>query len=311
MRSSVNACDAGDTKVKRFFHLFSCVMLSLAVAAVAGCSASSLRPPADDHAADETELSHDHDYETHTLYAQRDEHQIYGVIYVPQGASSPMPAVIFSHGFGGTHAVGAQYAQALARAGYVVYCFDFCGGSPDSRSDGSTLEMSLFTEREDLEAVITMMQGLDFVDSDNLFLIGSSQGGAVSAITAAAHPEAIRGMVLLYPAFVLVQRANDMYQHAAQIPDRQFFMWMDVGRVYFEDLLGYDIYAEIPAYENDVLLIHGDADTIVPLSGSQRAAAVYPSAELKVIPDAGHGFSGTAAQTAIDAMLSYLQAHQT
>ena len=194
--------------------------------------------------------------------------------------------------------------QALARAGYVVYCFDFCGGSPDSRSDGSTLEMSLFTEREDLEAVITMMQGLDFVDSDNLFLIGSSQGGAVSAITAAAHPEAIRGMVLLYPAFVLVQRANDMYQHAEQIPDRQFFMWMDVGRVYFEDLLGYDIYAEIPAYKNDVMLIHGDADTIVPLSGSQRAAAVYPSAELKVIPDAGHGFSGTAAQTAIDAMLS-------
>ena len=183
MRSSVNACDAGDTKVKRFFHLFSCVMLSLAVAAVAGCSASSLQPFADAHAADETELSHDHDYETHTLYVQRDEHQIYGVIYVPQGASSPMPAVIFSHGFGGTHAVGAQYAQALARGpAYVVYCFDFCGGSPDSRSDGSTWRCPCLPNAKIWKSVITMMQGLDFVDSDNLFLNGSSQGGAVSAI---------------------------------------------------------------------------------------------------------------------------------
>ena len=62
-----------------------------------------------------------------------------------------MPAVIFSHGFGGNYQVGTQYARGLAAKGYVVYCFDFCGGSPDSRSDGSTLEMSIFTEQKDLE----------------------------------------------------------------------------------------------------------------------------------------------------------------
>ena len=32
-----------------------------------------------------------------------------------------------------------------------------------------------------------------------------------------------------------------------------------------------------------MLLIHGDADSIVPLSYSERALEVYPSAELKVI----------------------------
>ncbi len=116
---------------------------------------------------------------------------------------------IFSHGFGGTHSVGAQYAEALAENGYVVYCFDFCGGSPSSRSDGSTLEMSIFTEQADLEAVISMMQELEYVDSNNLFLMGTSQGGAVSAITGAAHPDKIRGMVLLYPAFVLADQANE------------------------------------------------------------------------------------------------------
>lgn len=85
-----------------------------------------------------------------------------------------MPAVIFSHGFGGNYQVGMQYAEALTEKGYVVYCFDFCGGSPDSRSDGTTLEMSVFTEQADLEAVIHMIQGQDFVDKENIFLMGTS-----------------------------------------------------------------------------------------------------------------------------------------
>ena len=58
------------------------------------------------------------------------------------------------------------------------------------------LEMSVFTEQADLEAVIAMIQELDYVDQDNLFLMGTSQAGAVSAITGAAHPQEIRGMIL-------------------------------------------------------------------------------------------------------------------
>jgi len=148
-----------------------------------------------------------YEYITEELYAERDGNQIYGVAYISQDAGEQMPAVIFSHGFGGNYQVGTQYAEALAAKGYVVYCFDFCGGSPGSRSDGSTLEMSIFTEQADLEAVIVMVQGLDYVDEDRLFLIGTSQGGAVSAITAADYPREIRGAVLLYPAFMLVALA--------------------------------------------------------------------------------------------------------
>ena len=249
-------------------------------------------------------------YETQELSAQRDWKEIYGVITIPQNAGDRMPAVIFSHGFGGTHSVGTQYAQALAEKGYVVYCFDFCGGSPSSQSDGSTVEMSIFTEQADLEAVISMIQGLDYVDSDNLFLMGTSQGGVVSAITGAAHPEEIRGMVLLYPAFVLVDRANELFQSRDEIPDTYYFMWMDVGRTYFEPLLDYDIYSEIAAYDKDVLLIHGDADHIVPLSYSEQALAAYPSARLEVIPGGGHGFYGEDAQQTISYIQEYLETHR-
>lgn len=251
-----------------------------------------------------------YEYETQELYARRDENQIYGVVYIPQDAGEKMPTVIFSHGFGGNYQVGTQYAEALAAKGYVVYCFDFCGGSPGSRSDGSTMKMSVFTEQADLEAVIDMMQKQPFVDSKNIFLMGTSMGGAVSAITAAAHEDEIQGAILLYPAFVLVDDAKEQFDSTADIPDTYYHMWMTVGRVFAEDLLDYDIYGATSAYKKDVLLIHGDADGIVPLSYSEKAVETYDSARLEVLPGAGHGFSGEDARQAIDWILEYLNTHK-
>lgn len=66
----------------------------------------------------------------------------------------------------------------------------------------------------------------------------------------------------------------------------------------------------IAPYERDVLIIHGDADTIAPISYSEHAIEVYPSAELKVVPGARHGFDSEGAQQAIEWVLEYLQNHR-
>lgn len=161
-----------------------------------------------------------------------------------------------------------------------------------------------------MEAVIRMIQGLAYVDSEKLFLIGASQGGVVSAITGAAHVDEIRGMVLIYPAFVMVDDAKELFGNVENIPDTYYFMGMNVGRNYFEPLLDYDIFGAIAAYDKDVWIIHGDADRTVPVAYSEQALEVYPSAELKVMPDAGHGFHGEDVQQAIDWILEYLQNHQ-
>lgn len=255
-------------------------------------------------------VNHIYEYETQELYAKRDDNQIYGVVYIPQDAGGQLPAVIYAHGYGVTHQNGIQYAEKLAEYGYVVYCFDFCGGGNGSRSDGSPLEMSIFTEQSDLEAVIEMVRGLDYVDSENVFLFGASQGGLVAGITAAANQEKNQGLILLYPGFEIAENVQTLFATVEDIPDTYaIFGWMTVGRVYFEDLLDYDVYSVIGAYEKDVLLIHGDTDGIVPLSSSERALEVYPSAELKVLPGAGHGLHGQDAETATEYMLEYLQTH--
>lgn len=307
----------------RWIYTGGVVILLLCMVLLSGCTAGDktiteaaapqiMQPSQSEEADITTPDTEDitYAYITEELYAKRDDNQIYGVIYIPQEADEQMSAVIFSHGFGGNYQVGEQYAEALAGKGYVVYCFDFCGGSPGSRSDGSTLEMSIFTEQADLEAVMAMIKSLDYVDSENLFLIGTSQGGAVSAITAADHPGEIRGAILLYPAFCLAEQTQERFASVEDIPNTYFFLWMTVGTVYAEDLLDYDIYEVIQNYDKDVLLIHGDADSIVPLSYSERAAAVYPSARLEVLPGAGHGFYGEDAQKAIHLMLNYLESHR-
>lgn len=291
-------------------------LLALAVG-LCGCSAPQAvqtspepesSPPSPPEKA--APVSSTYEYERRELWAQREGNRIYGEIFVPKDAGEKLPAVIFSHGFGGSHQVGIPYAEGLAAKGYVVYCFDFCGGSPDSRSDGSPLEMSIFTEQADLEAAIQMVKSLDYVDGENVFLMGSSQGGAVSAITAAANPEEVRGAVLLYPAFILADTAKELFSSVEEIPETYYHLWMTVGRPYFEPLLDYDIYDAISSYRQDILILHGDADSIVPLSGSQRALEAYPSARLEVFPGAGHGFSGEDTQKAIDLTLAYLDSHR-
>lgn len=250
------------------------------------------------------------EYETREQQTQRDGNRIYGVAYIPLDAGERMPAVIYAHGYGVTHQNGIQYAEKLAAHGYVVYCFDFCGGGNGSQSDGSPLEMSIFTEQADLEAVIETVRTLDYVDSENVFLFGASQGGLVSGITAASNREEIQGLILLYPGFEIVEDVQALFASADDIPESySMFGWMEVGRTYFEDLLDYDVYRVIGAYDKDVLLIHGDADGIVPISSSEWALEVYPSAELKVLPGAGHGLHGQDAETATAYMLEYLQAH--
>jgi len=60
------------------------------------------------------------------------------------------PIVIFSHVFNETNADFAMNSEYLGGNGVGAYCLDFYGGSVNSKSDLKTTEMSIFTEKEDL-----------------------------------------------------------------------------------------------------------------------------------------------------------------
>ncbi len=223
-------------------------------------------------------------------------------------AGDRLPAAIVCHGFMATQDTVRQYAMALAELGYAAYIFDFCGGSAAfGKSDGSTTDMSVLTEVEDLEAVIAHVRSLPYVDAERLLLAGCSQGGFVSALTAAKHPDEVEKLILIYPALCIpddARRGQMMFARfdPAAIPETFDCGPMKLGRCYPEAVLGLDPYAEIAPYRGRVLLIHGTKDTLVKPEYSQRAQEAYLAScpdgmaaadrvRLHLISGAGHGFN--------------------
>lgn len=231
-------------------------------------------------------------YRREELCFERDGMCIYGELYEPAGATDETPLVVISHGFCSSYHDTARDAERLAAAGSRCYVFDFCGGSPSSESDGDFLDMSVLTEEADLEAVMDGLRARGLAGERNLFLMGESQGGLVSALVAARRPDDVAGLVLLYPALSIPDDARERFSSADEIPETvEGLFGATVGRRYYADILDLDPLAEISAYEGPVLIAHGDADDVVPVSYSERAAEVYANAELHVLSGAGHGFT--------------------
>lgn len=232
--------------------------------------------------------------------------RIYGIAYIPDTENERVSLVICAHGLGGSYHTNMAYAEQLASHGIAAYCFDFRGGG-GTMSDGDTTEMSVMTEVADLEIILGAAAGWDFVDTDKMVLLGTSQGGITSAIAAARHTDEVSGLVLMYPAFLVSDAIHEQFNSLEEVPDTFRFNWITAGWSYAEDMWDYDVYAEIGNYTEKVLLMHGNMDGIVPISYSERAAEVYENADYFVIDGAGHGFSGSAFEEAVRYIFDYLQ----
>ncbi len=239
------------------------------------------------------------DYTLVELPTSRDGLNIYGLAYIPKGDKSAYPTAIISHGFNGSYSNYAEYGQALAKEGIASYVFDFCGGSNDSKSDGAMSDMSVLTEVADLNAVIDFVRTLDFVDDHNVYLLGESQGGLVSALTAAARADEIKGMVLYAPAFLIPDDAANM--------GRNHPILAIVGTAFIEDALSIDLYKDVQGYTKNVLILHGDADSMVPVSYAKAAAEAYASAELIVVEGGDHHFNQKQNPLAITETLKFIK----
>jgi len=238
----------------------------------------------------EPALPSDPSFKTEEIHCISQGNDIYGVRFTPTNAGKKMPAIIMSHGYNGNPVLFYTMINALAKDGFICYFFDFAGGSSRTRSEGATTDMSLRTEQQNLTDVIDMVRSWKDVDKKNVFLVGESQGGIVTALTAAACADKIKAIGLMYPAFCIPINAKDSYPTLNSIPEKQNVMGLDLGKVYYSDIFDMNVYYEISGFRKDVLIVHGDADTLVPLVYSVNALPIYEHAELKVIPGAPHGF---------------------
>ena len=175
------------------------------------------------------------------------------------------------------------------------------------KSGTETTKMSVMTEAEALKAVVKAAKNWEFADSEKIFLLGESQGGLVSSIVACDEPENVAGLMLLYPAFNIPQEVRQSYETLDDVPETYNFNgWIEVGKVYAEDVWDLDIYDKLSRYNGRVLIVHGDSDSIVDVSYAERAAETLPDCELHIIKGSDHGFRGDAFNEAVRYILEYL-----
>lgn len=229
-----------------------------------------------------------------------------GILYAPAGGEK-CPIVIFSHGFNGNKSDFNLHAGYLVKNNIAAFCYDFCGGSTRDVSGMPTTEMTVFTEKEDLEAVIEVVKELQITDENNIFVFGGSQGGLVTALTVDDRSEEIRGMILLYPAFCIPDDWNERFPKKEDIPNELDLWGMKLGRVFFESIRGYDVFAHVGKYKNAVLVMHGDRDPIVKLGYSERLAETYGKVALKVFGGEGHGFTPEGDQKVMEMLCEFVK----
>ena len=81
----------------------------------------------------------------------------------------------------------------------------------------------------------------------------------------------------------------------------------NIGRIYNKDVLSFDIYTLMPQYFGKTLIIHGSADSLVPLSYSERAIKTFSDAKLITLDGAGHVFYGNAMRKAAEDAVQFVQ----
>ena len=184
----------------------------------------------------------------------------------------------YLHGFAsGPASTKAQLVRArLAALGYEL-------AIPDLAPD--------FT-RQTITSQLAIAEAL--LDSEPAILMGSSLGGYLAALVAARHPERVRALVLLAPAFGFAPRWE------AQLGPEVMAHWhrhgvmpvMHYGRER-EALLSIELLTDARRYPDEpdpvvpALVVAGRFDDAVPLATVETFARRRPEREL-VVYEAGH-----------------------
>ena len=243
-----------------------------------------------------------------------DDKQLYGKITAPRDyKSKKLPTIVIAHGLNNTLEQYDMYSQLLAKQGYLVYSFDFYGGSRQSKSGGQDmLNMSVKTELTDLTQVMEKLSSEAFVNKTKMSLFGASQGGVVASLYAAAYPDRVHKLLLIFPAFVLFDDAKATYHELGspdfdQLPDSLTHHNTTLGKIYLIDALDIDIQAEQTKITAPTLIIHGTDDAVVPYQYAVQASQTIPNAELVTVEGGEHRIDERFAITATPAIQKFLK----
>ena len=217
--------------------------------------------------------------------------KLYARAYIPDAQGS-VPLVVYSHGLGASVEHDEEVQKTLAKSGVAVFSFEFAGGSSSTspKSEGATTEMSVLTEVQNLRDALQFASSLPFVKADRIYLMGSSQGGFVSALLAQEAAN-LAGVFLLYPAFSLPDDIRSTFPKLEEAPETFNLLGTKISKKYLADVYSIDAYEGLSKISAPVHIYHGADDFIVPITASKKAVKTLKNARLTTLEETGHSLT--------------------
>ncbi|MEE4270090.1 MAG: alpha/beta fold hydrolase [Thermoanaerobaculales bacterium] len=210
-----------------------------------------------------------------------------GILHSPTGEPSGL-GVVVAHGMLSSKASDKHraFCEAAARLGASAIRFDFRGRG---ESGGDPHDLTVSNEVEDTAAAIALLRDHG---ADRIALVGSSLGGTVAVLAAAADRE-IAGLVTIAAPSRLPDRPREAWGGNGLADDDglvEVAPGERIHRRFFTDAGQHDPVAAAGTLHCPWLIIHGGLDATVFPSDARRFAEAAPAAVLELRPNANHRF---------------------
>jgi carboxymethylenebutenolidase len=197
------------------------------------------------------------------------------VVYEPQ-RSGTFPALLVIHGSSGpVSSFVGDYAQQLANFGYIVFFVHYFDATGTGYASYSAIHAYFQTWLATIADAVSLAERHPRVDSNRIGLLGVSLGGFLSLALASKDSR------ICAVASLMGGMPDEFISEARQMPP--------------------------------TLLLHGEADAMVPVSEAQKVDALLKRLgtphELKIYPGQGHSFRGMAPMDALTRTLRFLSRH--
>lgn len=240
-----------------------------------------------------------------------------GVVHYELGGAADGPTVVLVHGFSVPYYIWEPTFDALTKAGFRVLRYDLFGRGFSDRP-AVRYDANLYDQQ--LSGLLDALKITGTVD-----LAGLSMGGPIVATFASRHPERVRSLVFVDPAYStgheprLSVRAPNIGEYymtvfiapslaESQLDDfyrpEKFPYWPDMYRVQMRykgfrrallstmrDFSGRDVrsdYERAGRGGRPVLLLRGEADQTISAKTIEKIRKVIPQAEFHPVKEAAH-----------------------
>jgi 3-oxoadipate enol-lactonase len=225
------------------------------------------------------------------------------IAYERRGKGTPL---VLIHGFPLDHSIWNEVAGLLEK--------DFDMILPDLRGFGESTTVETPYGMNELADDISQLLGK--LKIEKAVIVGHSMGGYVALAFANKYPDQVSGLALVgsqAPAD-LPERKQGRYKTAAEVQEKGIGVVLSmidklspdanvreavrpvIERQSLSGVAGAlkamadreDARAWLPDFKFPIVLVHGDADELIPVERAQEIQVALPNAQLVELPGAGH-----------------------